>query len=143
MCVFITRGGWVSPPGMKWKLIRLELASSWEFPRGSAGRSYMIRLPLSDEGTIDGATLESQPACATVRRYWPSQADMLGHLVQTPEGYAIRYEPNGSKPKGNNEANGQLGQLLEFGAEAIKVGEQIFLTEPDGRKLRFKIASVR
>ena len=37
---------------MKWKVIRLELASNWEFPKGSAGRSYLIRLPLTDDGAI-------------------------------------------------------------------------------------------
>jgi hypothetical protein len=128
---------------MKWKLIRLELASSWEFPRGSAGRSYLIRLPLTEEGAIDTATLESQPARATVRRYWANEADMLGYLVHTPHGYAIRYEMNGSS-KANGSANGHSGErLLQFGAEAIKVGEQIFLTEPNGHEMRFRVASLQ
>lgn len=123
---------------MQWKIIRLELASSWEFPRGSVARSYLIRLPLTDEGTIDTATLESQPAHATVRRYWTNQADMLGHLVTTPMGYAIRYEGNGRMINDAGEP-----ALFQFGAEAIKVGEQIFLAEPDGRQLRFRVASLQ
>jgi hypothetical protein len=129
---------------MKWKVIRLELASSWEFPRGSAGRSYLIRLPLTDEGAIDIATLESQPARATVRRYWPNEADMLGYLEHTPLGYAIRYEMNGgAKLDGSNEARvASDKRLFQFGADAIKVGEQIFLTEPGGSQLRFRIASL-
>ena len=110
---------------MNWKVIRLELASSWEFPRGSVGRSYLIRLPLTDEGAIDMETLESQPAHATVRRYWPNQADMLGHLVRTPMGYAIRYEANG-----RTGSDGAEPALFQFGADAIKVGEQIFLEQP-------------
>jgi len=124
---------------MKWKVIRLELASSWEFPRGSAGRSYLIRVPLTEDGAIDTAALESQPARATVRRHWPNQADMVGHLERTPVGYAIRYEMNG-----NSGADGHGDHLLfQFGADAIRVGEQIFLTEPDGRQLRFRIASLQ
>lgn len=122
---------------MKWKVIRLELASSWEFPRGSAGRSYLIRLPLSENGAIDTATLECQPIRATVRRHWPNEADMLGYLVHTPMGYAIRYEKNGAKPNGAHDP-----QLFQFGADAIRIGEQIFLTEPDGRKLRFRVAGM-
>lgn len=129
---------------MKWKVIRLELASSWEFPRGSAGRSYLIRLPLTDEGAIDTAALEAQPVRATVRRYWSNEPDMLGYLVHTPKGYAIRYEMNGTKRDGNAECEATSDQpLFQFGADAIKVGEQIFLTEPDGHQLRFRIAGVQ
>lgn len=130
---------------MKWKVIRLELASSWEFPRGSAGRSYLIRLPLTDEGAIDTATLQSQPARATVRRFWPNEADVLGHLEQTPLGYAIRYETNETaKLDGNSVPDGHADpRLFRFGADAITIGEQIFLTEPDGRQLRFRVASLQ
>ena len=129
---------------MKWKVVRLELASSWAFPRGSAGRSYLIRLPLTEEGAIDAASLESQPARATVRRYWPNQADMLGYVVHTPMGYAIRYEMNGAKLNGNAETNGDHEpRLFEFGADAIRIGEEILLTEPDGHKLRFRIAGMQ
>lgn len=130
---------------MTWKVIRLELASSREFPRGSAGRSYLIRLPLTEEGAIDTAALESQPALATVRRHWPNQADMLGYLEHTPLGYAIRYEMNGeARLDGRSNANACChDRQFEFGADAIKVGEQIFLTEPDGCQLRFRIASLQ
>jgi len=129
---------------MTWKVIRLELASSQEFPRGSAGRSYLIRLPLTEAGVIDTATLKSQPSRATVRRYWPNEADMLGYLEHTPLGYAIRYEMNGgAKPDGNSQANGSSdARLFQFGADAIKVGGQIALTDPDGHQLRFRIASL-
>ena len=128
---------------MKWKVIRLELASSWQFPRGSAGRSYLIRLPLTEEGAIDTTALESQPMQATVRRHWPNEADMIGHLKHTPMGYAIRYEGDGeAEPRDELTGNGDGDRLFAFGADAIKVGEQIFLTEPDGRQLRFRVAGL-
>ena len=129
---------------MKWKMIRLELASNWEFPRGSAGRSYLIRVPLSEDGTIDSATLESQPARATVRRHWPNQADMVGYLVHTPMGYAIRYEMNGASLNGSSHINGNSARsLFRFGADAIRIGEEIFLTEPDGKEARFRVAGMQ
>lgn len=129
---------------MKWKVVRLELASSWQFPRGSAGRSYLIRLPLTEDGAIDTAALESHPAQATVRRHWPNEADMIGHLEHTPTGYAIRYDGNGEAKPGESLRTGDGGdRLFEMRSEAIKVGEQIFLTEPDGRQLRFRIASLQ
>jgi hypothetical protein len=129
---------------MKWKVIRLELASNWEFPRGSAGRSYLIRLPLTEDGAIDPASLESQPARATVRRYWPNQADMVGYLVHTPSGYAIQYEMNGARLNVAGQANGNSDRgLFQFGADAIKIGEEICLTEPDGNKARFRVAGMQ
>jgi len=128
---------------MNWKVIRLELASSWEYPRGSAGRSYLIRLPLTADGAIDTSTLKTQPDRATVRRHWPNEADMLGYLVHTPMGYAIRYEVNGTSVHRNAEANDNgEAHLFQFAADAVQVGEQIFLTEPDGRKLRFRVAAM-
>ncbi len=129
---------------MTWKMIRLELASNWEFPRGSAGRSYLIRLPLTADGAIDAESLQSQPARATVRRYWPNQPDMLGYLVHTPSGYAIRYEANGSKPSGAAPGEGALAQrLFQFGPGAIRIGEEVSLTEPDGNDARFRIAGMQ
>ena len=127
---------------MKWKVIRLELASSWEFPRGSVGRSYLIRLPLTEDGAIDNATLETEPGHATVRRHWSNEADMLGYLVRTPMGYVIRYDTNDAR-RSSSKANGANDQrLLQFGADAIAVGEQIFVTEPDGSELRFRVAGM-
>jgi len=129
---------------MKWKVIRLELASSWEFPRGSVGRSYLIRLPLNDNGAIDTVALESQPSRATVRRYWPNEADMVGCLVHTPMGYAIRYELNGTRLNGSRQCNGSSDQsLFQFEAEDLKIGQEIFLTEPDGHQARFRVAGMQ
>ena len=128
---------------MNWKVIRLELASSWEFPRGSVGRSYLIRLPLTENGAIDNATLDSQPGRATVRRHWSNEADMLGYLVRTPMGYAIRYETNGARQHRSGTKGPNDQRLLQFGADAIEVGEQIFLTEPDGRNLCFRVAGMQ
>ena len=128
---------------MKWKVIRLELASSWEFPRGSVGRSYLIRLPLTENGAIDNTALETQPGHATVRRHWSNEADMLGYLVRTPMGYAIRYETNGARHDVAEPNGSSYPRLFQFGADAIEVGEQIFLTEPDGSKLRFRVAGMQ
>jgi len=120
---------------MNWKVIRLELASSGQFPRGSAVRSYLIRAPLTDEGAIDATSLESQPDRATVRRYWSNEADMMGYLVRTSAGYAIRYEGG---------RNGEIDpRLFRFGADAIKVGGQVALTELDGTELQFRVASLQ
>lgn len=125
---------------MKWNVVRLELASSWEFPRGSVGRSYLIRLPLDDDGVIDTSTLESQPTRATVRRYWANEPDMTGHLVQTPLGFAIRYEASAAAVDGG-PGDGNLDPLITFGSGVISIGDEIVLTEPDGRQIRLLVVS--
>ena len=122
---------------MKWKIVRLELASSWQFPRGSAGRSYLIRLPLTEQGAIDTAALANQPMRATVRRYWPNEADMVGRLVHTSMGFAIQYE------HGSARLNHCGQHFYQFGAEAIEAGEEIFLTELDGHQVRYRIADLQ
>ena len=145
MCVFRLGPKHSNSDGMKWKVIRLELASNWQFPRGSAGRSYLVRVPLTDEGVIDTTALEAQPARATVRRYWPNEADMVGQLIYTPLGYAIQYEVNGlGKGNGHSTTNGN-GEppLLQFGADTVKLGDEISLTEPDGNQGRYRIASLQ
>jgi hypothetical protein len=130
---------------MEWKVMRIELASSWQYPRGSAGRSYLIRLPLTEEGSIDTAALQSQPRRATVRRYWPNEADMVGHLVQTPTGYAIRYEAKADARHIGEHApdDACASPLFGLGATAFKVGEEVFLTEPDGLQVRYRIANLQ
>ena len=118
---------------MKWKMVRLELASNGEFPRGSAGRVYLLRLPLSDNGRIDDGVLKAEPERAVVRRYWSNEADMIGHMIPTESGHlAIRYESHDAVD----------GRLFQFGAEVIHVGEEVMLTDVDGRERHFRVASL-
>jgi hypothetical protein len=133
MCVFMSRHGAATSGRMRWKAIRLELASSGDFPRGSASRSYLLRLPLQHDGSIDVGLLRKEPARATVRRYWPNEADMIGHVVHTPAGYAIRYE------------NGATDDVRLFGiaANAIRIGDEVRLTEIDGSEIPFRVASLQ
>ena len=125
---------------MKWNVIRLELASSWEFPRGSVGRSLIVRLPVDDDGVIDRFALESQPSRATVRRYWASEPDMIGHLAQTPQGFAVRYETSAVAAE-ESPVDGALDTLIEFGNGPIAVGDEIVLREPGGRQVRLIVVS--
>lgn len=119
---------------MQWKAIRLELASSGDFPRGSVSRSYLLRLPLRQDGAIDDSLLTAEPARATVRRNWPNQADMIGHVIATPGGgYAIRYE----------NRLGEDVQLFGIAADNMRIGEQVVLTEIDGRQVPFRVASLQ
>lgn len=132
MCVFSGAAQQRIVIDMRWRVIRLELASNGEFPRGSAGRTYLLRLPLTDNGRIDDELLEAEPARAVVRRYWANEADMIGHMVATPSGLAIRYEVNSLAD----------GRLFRFGADSIQIGGEVTLTDVDGNERHFRVASL-
>lgn len=118
---------------MNWKSIRLELARTREFPEGSASRAYLLRLPLDEKGLIDERALGSSPALATVHRFWPNQPDLSGYVVRTPNGWALSYEPG----EDDDEA------VFHLETHPIRIGEYITLTEPDGTRLPFRVASLK
>ena len=118
---------------MPWKVVRLELAASSEFPRGSAGRSYLIRLPLDGDGMLDLANLEAEPARATVRRFWPNQPDMHGAVVRTPSGLAIKYEARGDERP--------LACVLE--GNRFQIGDKVVMTGPHGNHRSFRVVGLQ
>ena len=117
---------------MNWKTIRLELGSTADHPSGSAGRAYLIRLPLDSAGAIDESALVKQPAQATVRRFWPSEADRTGQVERAERGWLLRC---------NGGANRETLSILE--PDPLVLGQQVMITEPDGTRLPFRVASIR
>jgi len=118
---------------MNWNSIRLELARTGEFPEGSASRALLLHLPLDETGLIDEETLRRAPARAWVRRFWPNERDRTGYVVRTPRGWALSYEPG--------EEDDEIVFHLE--THPIRAGEYVTLTEPDGSKLPFRVASLK
>jgi hypothetical protein len=118
---------------MNWKSIRLELARTREFPEGSASRAILLHLPLDKDGLIDEETLRRAPVRATVHRFWPNESDQAGYVIRTPRGWALSYRPG--------EEDDEIVFHLE--THPIRMGEYVTLTEPDGRQLPFRVASLR
>lgn len=116
---------------MKWTTIRLELGRTPDHPTGSPGRAYLIRLPLEDDGAVNIAALKSRPSQATARRFWPSQPDRAGHVEQVAEGLVLRF---------NGVHFAPLISTLENGA--IRLGEEVWITEAADGPLPFKVASM-
>lgn len=116
---------------MIWKSIRLELGTTDGFPRGSPSRAYLIRLPLDEDGAIDKNALEQQPRQATVRRFWPSEPDRVGYAIPAGCGLDLAYDPH--LPDGGS------GKLE---SDALRLGECVTLTEPDGTRLPFRVAAL-
>lgn len=113
----------------QWKLVRLELARTPEFPEGSASRAYMLRVPLTEDGLIDRVALMRNPAMATVRRFWPNQPDQSGYLVRNGDGWAFSYALGDD----DDEA------VYHLDSHPIRLGEYVTLTERDGARLPFKV----
>ena len=113
----------------EWRIVRLELAGTPEFPEGSASRAYMLRLPLDEHGRIDDAALAREPAVATVRRFWPSEADLSGYVTRNGGGWAFSY----ALAQGGDET------ACHLELHSIRTGERVIVTEPDGRRLPFRV----
>lgn len=118
---------------MNWKAIRLELARTREFPTGSVSRAYLLRLPLSADGMVDERAVKEDPGRATVRRLWASEPDRIGYIIPAATGWKFSYEPG--------EADDE--PIFHLESHALRLGEYITVTEADGRRLPFRVASLK
>jgi hypothetical protein len=116
---------------MTWKSIRLELAKSDNFPRGAPSRVDLFRLPLNADGSIDEDAVRDLPGEATVRRFWPSEPDLAGYVVPAQRGWDLAYDPF--------QPGAGRGRLE---SDALRLGDCVTLTEPDGARLPFTVASL-
>ena len=76
---------------MNWKMIRLELAPTADFPTGSVGRGFLIRAPLKPDGIIDESIVAQNPVRANVRRVWQNEPDQRGRLVRLDGHWAMQF----------------------------------------------------
>ena len=117
---------------MQWKQIRLELARTKDFPMGSASRAYLVQLPVNDDGMIDEEGLKATPQRARIRRHWPNEPDMSGYVIRTPKGWAFSYRV-GEEDDEN---------IYHLENHAMRLGEYITLTEPNGARLPYRVVSL-
>lgn len=116
---------------MNWKTIRLELAVTREFPTGSAGRAFLLRLPLHDDGSICEAELAKRPSRATVRRFWASEPDCSGRIVRGHDGWDLTCSQHH-----------EGGLAFHLAPQQIRLGGQVIMTAPDGKDLPFRVAGM-
>jgi len=116
---------------MNWTSIRLEHGRTREFPAGSASRTYLLCLPLDEDGRIDEAALRRTPARATVRRFWPSQPDLSGHVTPTAGGWTFSYEHDS-----------ELDRFCRLEAVSLRTGDHLTLSDLQGQSLPFVVANI-
>lgn len=115
---------------MTWQTIRLELDRTREFPKGSAGRAYLLRLPLDAEGAIDETAMRVAPERATMRRFWPNEPDCRGHIRRSGDRWALVSDAA--------EKNGSV--VSEIAPGPIREGALLNLRERGGETLPFRVA---
>jgi hypothetical protein len=117
---------------MTWKTIRLELASTANFPSGSPGRAFLLRIPLNSEGIIDAERLAQHPVRATGRRFWASEPDQFGHLEKVDGNYVLRCQ------------GGRTEELIRIPASVpLLLNREVSIEGPRGIVNRFRVASVK
>jgi hypothetical protein len=113
-----------------WKQIRLELDSTTDFPAGSVGRAYLLRLPIAEDDRVDVAAYRENPARAVVRRHWSSEPDQCGRLLEAGRDWII-------------QCDGKPESRLKLDCKPVRLGERIPLKLREGEVLPLRIASIR
>jgi hypothetical protein len=116
---------------MDWNNIRLELGVTRRFPRGSASRAFLLRLPLDDDGSISVAGVDRNPGQATVRRFWASEPDQAGRVSREDRGWVFCC----GRPC-------EETAVFRLVSEDLRLGQNVTIEAPDGSVLHFRVTSV-
>lgn len=119
-------------PSYIWKSIRVELAETPEFPRGSPSRAYMLRLPLCRDGTVHDDALRENPVTAGFRRFWPNEPDRNGLIVPAGSGWALAFR------SGHDDVD---GQEVPIAFRRLLPGDAVSIGSP-GRSRPFRVVAL-
>lgn len=113
---------------MNWKIVRLELTSTSRSSKGLPSRAYLLRVPLDDDGRIDSEALASNPARATVARFWASEPDMHGRIERDNGDWLLRWAD-------------KVGHSVRLPAVPLRLNELVSVEGPNGSS-SFSVASI-
>jgi hypothetical protein len=117
--------------GMIWITVRLELAPTAKFPRGSTGRAFLLSVPIDKSGRIDRATIERDPARATVRRFWASEPDSFGTVEAFDGGWNLRCRQGAG-----------LEATFLLDETPLNLDSRVNVRSPKGTQLPFRVVSI-
>lgn len=112
----------------QWKIVKLELAPTSDYPKGSPAMAFLLRVPLTQAGMIDESALAAEPRSAFVRRFWLNEPDCSGVVRPNSRGWIFDF------PAG--ERNAHLGRT------PIVPNAVLELTQMDGAQLQFRVVSI-
>jgi hypothetical protein len=113
--------------------VRLELARSKEFPKGSVRHGYEFVAPLDASGHLSADAWKKNKARCTVRRFTAGEPDENGLLIDVGRGWHFDYDKSSS----NDDE-----PLFKLDRHSIKQGEYLSITEHDGVMRTFRIVTV-
>lgn len=121
------------------KLIRLNLARSREFPAGSSRHGYEFVAPLDSHGHIDVSLWREHREKCWVRRFWPGEADQLGYLIHKPGGSeGARWIFDYDTDRDDDDEAG-----YRFSAHVFALGEYLTIRDSENeRDYTFVITSI-
>jgi hypothetical protein len=115
--------------------IELELAREPGHPQGDPNHRYQLRLPLSDDGSIDAAAWRQNQALSQVIRRRPGEPEACGRILHGPGGrWSFDYDDE-------TDRDDEVG--FRLGSERFVPGEYISIREDDGKMHVFKVTAVR
>ena len=119
------------------KLVRLNLARSKEFPGGSPKHGYQFVVPLDANGHIDAPQWKTHRQACKVTRFWQGEDDQTGQLVHKPGGqeharWVFDYDPT----KADDDEAG-----YRFGAHKFSPGEYVTISDRE-TQYTFRVISV-
>jgi len=111
--------------------IRLELAINADFPRGNNACGFVWKLPLTADFQIDASAWVKDPKSFQVSRFWESEQDVQGHMVQRSEGvWYMEY------------SDGEQEPVFQLDNEKLLPGEFIDIRDHGNLMHIFKVVSI-
>jgi hypothetical protein len=120
------------------KRIRLNLARSREFPKGSPRHGYEFVAPLDVSGHIDSTLWHKYREHCRVRRFWNGEEE-VGQLIHRPGGpeqshWLFDYDG------GAEDEDDETG--YRFATHAFRPGEYVSIRDEEGEMHTFQVVSV-
>jgi hypothetical protein len=120
------------------KRIRLNLARSKEFPKGSSRHGYEFVAPLDSNGHIDAQLWKQHRDHCRVRRFWEGEEDEHGLLVHQPGGKGHgRWVFDYDQTADTDDESGYC-----FGAHVFRPGEYVSIRNEEGEMHTFQVVTV-
>jgi hypothetical protein len=120
------------------KRIRLNLARSKEFPKGSSRHGYEFVAPLDSNGHIDVQLWKQHRDHCRVRRFWEGEEDEHGLLVHQPGGKEHgRWVFDYDQTADTDDESG-----YRFGAHVFRPGEYVSIRNEEGEMHTFQVVTV-
>lgn len=120
------------------KHIRLNLARSKEFPKGSDRHGYEFVAPLDGKGFIDVEAWRKQREHCRVRRFWAGEGEETGFVVYKSGGPEhARWVFDYDQTAEDDDESG-----FRFGSHAFRPGEYVSIRDEDGGMHTFLVVTV-